>query len=168
MANDGSASSQEVVSKIADKINATYYPMPLPLIVSNKEERELLHNQESTKNVLALGKNVDISFVGIGQIDGTAPMYKDNFINKEELDSLLQANAVGEIIGWAFDIDGNIIDGYTNDRLTSIPLSKNPEKLVIGVAAIEPKLRAIKAALKGKLINGLITNEVCAKALLEK
>ena len=167
MANDGSASSQEVVSKIADKINATYYPMPLPLIVSSQEERDLLHNQQSTKNVLALAKKVDISFVGIGQIDGTAPMLKDQFINKEELDSLLKANAVGEIIGWAFDSDGNILDGYTNSKLTSIPLRKDSEKLVIGIAAIEPKFKAIKAALKGKLINGLITNEVCAKFLLD-
>ena len=167
MANDGSASSQEVVSKIADKINAKYYPMPLPLIVSTKEERDLLHNQQSTKNVLALAKKVDISFVGIGQIDGTAPMYKDKFITKEELNSLLKSNAVGEIIGWAFDVDGKIIDSDTNQRLTSIPIHKNPEKLVIGIAAIEPKFAAIKAALKGKLINGLITNEVCAKALLK-
>ncbi|MGB1226740.1 MAG: sugar-binding transcriptional regulator [Poseidonibacter sp.] len=168
MANDGSASSQEVVSKIADKINATYYPMPLPLIVSTKEEKELLHNQQSTKNVLALGKKVDISFVGIGQIDDSAPMYKDNFINRRELDSLLKNNAVGEIIGWAFDKDGNILKGDTNSRLTSIPLAKDSQKLVIGIAAVKPKFAAIKAALKGKLINGLITNEVCAKALLEE
>ncbi len=167
MANDGSASSHEVVSKIADKTNATYYPMPLPLIVSSKEERDLLHNQSSTKNVLALAKEIDISFVGIGQIDNEAPMYKDHFINKNELDLLLKANAVGEIIGWAFDINGNIIQGHTNNRLTSIPLSKDSDKLVIGVAAIKPKLTAIKAALKGKLINGLVTNEMCAKFLLK-
>lgn len=167
MANDGSASSHEVVSKIADKTNATYYPMPLPLIVSTKEERDLLHNQSSTKNVLALAKEIDISFVGIGQIDNEAPMYKDHFINKNELDLLLKANAVGEIIGWAFDINGNIIQGHTNNRLTSIPLSKDSNKLVIGVAAIKPKLTAIKAALEGKLINGLVTNEMCAKFLLK-
>ncbi|APW65649.1 MULTISPECIES: sugar-binding transcriptional regulator [Arcobacteraceae] len=168
MANDGSASSHEVVSKISDKIDATYYPMPLPLIVSSEEERDLLHNQQSTKNVLALAKKVDVSFVGIGQMDGTAPMYKDNFINKEELDALLNAKAVGEIIGWAFDIDGNVINAATNKRLTSIPLVKNPEKLVIGIAAVKEKHTAIKAALKGSLINGLITNEVCARALLKK
>ena len=73
----------------------------------------------------------------------------DNYPNftydKEELDSLLEAKAVGEIIGWAFDIKGNIIDGCTNKRLTSIPLTKNPEKLIIGIAAIQAKLIAIKA-----------------------
>ena len=63
-------------------------------------------------------------------------------------------------------MNGNIIDGCTNKRLTSIPLKKNPEKLIIGIAAIQAKLTAIKAALEGKLINGLITNEMCAKALL--
>lgn len=166
MANDGSASSHEVVSKIADKINATYYPMPLPILVSTKQEKDLLHNQQSTKNILTLAKELDISFVGIGQIDDEAPMFKDHFINKSELNSLLKDKAVGEITGWAFDIEGNIIQGHTNSRLTSIPLCKDSDKLVIGIAAIKPKLTAIKSALKGKLINGLITNEVCAKAIL--
>ena len=55
---DGSASPHVVVSKIADKINSIYYPMPLPVIVSTKEERTLLHNQQSTRNVLDIADNV--------------------------------------------------------------------------------------------------------------
>lgn len=164
---DGSASPHVVVSKLADKIKATYYPMPLPVIVSTKEERILLHNQQSTKNVLNIAKNVDVSFVGIGHFDKNAPLFKDSFITKNELNSLIKAKAAGEIIGWAYDINGDIIEGYTNSRVTSVPLIRNSNKVVIGIAAGENKIMAIKAALKGKLINGLITNELCAEALLE-
>lgn len=167
MSNDGTASSHEVVSKIADTINATYYPMPLPVIASTKQERDLLHNLESTSSVFSLAKYVDVSFIGIGQIDKYAPLYKDSFINKKELTSLMEVKAVGEITGWAYDIKGNIIKGLSNDRVTSIPLIKNSKKPIIAIAAGTNKIAAIKAALEGKLINGLISNEITAKLLLD-
>ena len=167
MTIDGSASAHEVVSKIADRIKSTYYPMPLPVIVSSEDEKNLLHNQQSTKNVLELAKKVNVSFVGIGQFDKHAPLYEDSFINKNELDTLVKKHAVGEIIGWAYDKNGNIIDCGINKRVTSIPLEKNPQNNVIGIAAGDHKIKSIKAALKGNLINGLITNENTAKSLLE-
>lgn len=166
MSNDGSASSHEVVSKIADTINATYYPMPLPVIARSKQERDLLHNLESTSSVLSLAKEVDVSFIGIGQLDKNAPLYKDSFVNKKELNSLIDVKAVGEITGWAYDIKGNIIEGYSNNRVTSIPLIRDSNKPIIAIAAGKNKVAAIKAALEGKLINGLITNEITAKLLL--
>jgi len=163
---DGSASPHVVVSKIADKVNATYYPMHLPVIVSTEEEKELLHNQRTSQNILNIAKEVSVSFVGIGHFNENAPLFKDNFITKHELDSLLHKQAVGDIIGWAYDINGNIIDGCTNDRVTSIPIKANSSKTVIGIAAGENKVQAIKSALEGQLINGLITNEACARILL--
>jgi DNA-binding transcriptional regulator LsrR (DeoR family) len=38
--------------------------------------------------------------------------------------------------------------------------------LVIGVAKGQQKLAAIQAALKGRLINGLMTDEITAQSLL--
>ncbi len=166
MTNDGSASSYEVVSRIADIINATYYPMPLPIIMSSVQEKESLHKQQFTNNVLALAKQADIFFVGIGQIDKKAPLYIDGFISKDELTSLIKIGSAGEIIGWIYDKGENFIKGYTNDRVTSFPIVNNSKKLVIGIAAGEHKAQAIKAALKGKLINGLVTNETTAEIIL--
>ena len=74
---------------------------------------------------------------------------------------------MGEITGWAFDLDGALIDGLTNDRVLSVPLEQPARKKVIGVAMALPRLRAIKGALRGTLINGLITNEMMAGLLLE-
>ncbi len=167
MTNDGSASAHEVVSKISDKVNATYFPMPLPVIANSSKEKELLHSLQSTSSILSLAKHVDVTFVGIGQFDQNAPLYKDSFINKEELQGLLEAKAVGEITGWAYNNKGEIIQGHSNDKVTSIPLVKNSKKVVIAIAAGDNKQEAIKAALEGKLINGLITNERMAEFLLQ-
>jgi DNA-binding transcriptional regulator LsrR (DeoR family) len=47
-----------------------------------------------------------------------------------------------------------------------VRVAAEDERAVIGIAAGEAKLEAIRAALKGRLINGLITDERTATGLL--
>lgn len=166
MASDGSASSYDVIIRIADTVNAPHYPMPLPVIVATPEERRLLQSQKTVRNNLELAKRADVTFIGIGQMGEYAPLYEDGFITKNELQSLRKAGAVGEIVGWAYDKDGQIIDGLTNEHVASIPVISNNKKPVYGIAAGTHKIEAIRAALNGKLINALITNEITALKLL--
>jgi DNA-binding transcriptional regulator LsrR (DeoR family) len=79
----------------------------------------------------------------------------------------MRLGAVGELTGWAFDADGRIIDGGTNRRLTSIPPRVPAEALTIGAALGSAKVLAIRAALNGRLINGLVTDEATASAILK-
>jgi len=65
------------------------------------------------------------------------------------------------------DEQGRIIDGGTNRRLTSIPLQVPAEAVTVGAAVGRAKVAAIRAALKGRLINGLITDEATAGAVLK-
>jgi len=95
--------------------------------------------------------------VGIGQMDQRAQVHIDGFVSREELFEMMRLGAVGELTGWAFDARGGIIDGGTNKRLTSIPPQVPAEALTIGAAVGPAKVPAIAGALKGRLINGLIT-----------
>ena len=61
-----------------------------------------------------------------------------------------------------------MIDCDYNARVASAPLPKAAENLVIAVAVGQAKLRALTAALRGGLINGLITNEAMAQELLRR
>ena len=54
IAPDGSAAFYNVIFNIADKIKARSFPMPLPVIASSPEERELLHSQAMIRPVLEL------------------------------------------------------------------------------------------------------------------
>ena len=68
--------------------------------------------------------------------------------------------AVGEIAGWAFCDRGVLLQKGTNTRVASVPLEQPAQPLIIGVAGGVKKAEAILAALRGKLITGLITDEV--------
>ncbi len=166
MMSDGSASAYNVIIRLADRINARHYPMPLPVFARSREELELLHNQEAVHNILDLVRQADATFVGIGNMGPTAPLAVDGFVNLDEMRALENAGAVGEITSCAYDRDGKLIEGLTNDLVASAPLLPAREKPVYGVAAGDAKVPAMMGALRGKLINCLITNETTAEHLL--
>ena len=58
--------------------------------------------------------------------------------------------------------------GGTNRRLTSIPHPVPATALTVAAAVGPAKVPAIQAALNGRLINGLITDEATATALLAR
>jgi DNA-binding transcriptional regulator LsrR (DeoR family) len=66
----------------------------------------------------------------------------------------------------ANDDEGILIRRQTNDRVASVPLRQPPEKPIIGVARGPNKVRAIRGALAGRWITGLITDETTAETLL--
>ncbi|HEX7075256.1 MAG TPA: sugar-binding transcriptional regulator [Hyphomicrobiaceae bacterium] len=167
IAPDGSAAFYNVIFTLADTVKARSFPMPLPVISSSPEERELLHNQPMIKSTLALAAKANVTFVGIGDLGPEAPLFVDGFITPAELKALQKAGAVGEIVGWAYDREGRLVEGITNERVASAPIPSRENSLVIAAAMGERKLPGIFAALKRRLVNGLITDERTAAALLE-
>ncbi|MBW6421831.1 sugar-binding transcriptional regulator [Rhizobium sp. XQZ8] len=165
---DGSAAFYNVIFSMADAIKARHFPMPLPVLCSSAEERETLHDQTLVRSTLALGAQADVTFVGIGELGPDGPLLVDGFLNKEDMQKLLQVGAVGEICGWVYDAKGELLDHWINGRVASVPIPPRETSSVIGIAQGRKKLQAISSALKGNLINGLITDEATAGQLLAR
>jgi DNA-binding transcriptional regulator LsrR (DeoR family) len=165
---DGSASFFDTVGRLADVTRSRHYPMPLPFLMSSDKERSHMLWLEPISKVRALAAKADLRLVGIGQMDQSAQVLVDGFVTRQELLDMLRRGAAGELTGWAFDAEGRIIDGGTNRRLTSIPPRVPATALTIGAAVGKAKVSAIRAALKGRLINGLITDEATAIGILGK
>lgn len=166
IAPDGSASFYNVIFKMADVVRARMFPMTLPVIASSAEERAQLHAQPMIRDTLLLASQANVTYVGIGDLGNDAPLYVDGFITQSELKALQKAGALGEIVGWAFDAEGKLIEGLTNERVASAPLPSRETSLVVAFAQGQRKLPAIRAALNRRLVNGLITDEATAEALL--
>ncbi|MBO0903035.1 sugar-binding transcriptional regulator [Jiella sonneratiae] len=167
IAPDGSASVYNVIYSMADQVKAPHYPMPLPVIVSTPEERELLHRQKVVERTLQLAAKAEVTFVGVGEMSENAPLVKDGFITAAEREELGRLGAVGEIVGWVFDDTGKVIDCRFNERVASAPIPSTKNGEVIAVAMGPVKTPAIRAAAAGRLVSGLITDEATADRLLE-
>lgn len=166
IAPDGSAAFYNVIFNIAETVKARSFPMPLPVIASSPEEREMLLRQPMIRETHALAAKADVTFVGIGDLGPDAPLVMDGFISSAEQKLLQKAGAVGEIVGWAFDAQGKFLDGLTNERVASAPLPSRESSTVVAIAIGDRKTPGIRAALNRRLINGLITDERTAEGLL--
>jgi len=166
IAPDGSAAFYNVIFNIAEAVKARSFPMPLPVIASSAAERDMLLSQPMIRETHALAQQANVTFVGIGNLGPEAPLVMDGFISAAELKLLQKAGAVGEIVGWAFDAQGRFIDGLTNDRVASAPLPSRENSMVVATAVGKKKVPGIRAALTRRLVNGLITDEATAEAIL--
>jgi DNA-binding transcriptional regulator LsrR (DeoR family) len=168
IAPDGSASFFDVVMRIADKVRAPHYPMPVPVISPTPEENAAFHALAPVQKVVGLARAADVVFVGVGQMSNDAPLLADGFVSRDELAEMQRAGAVGEVAGWVYDSAGRYLDLGTNRRTGGVRVAEGLARPAIGIAAGASKVRAIAAALQSRIINGLVTDETTAAAILAR
>lgn len=148
--------------------NAKLYLIPSPLLVSSREVVDAIKKEPSIKEISRMVQLSSLSVVGIGSIDDNATIIKSGILNKNDFLYLKMKGAVGDVLCHFIDKDGNLIESNIEDRLISTPLSTlRSLNSVIGVAAGDHKIDAIKAVLKGGYIDILVTDESTALQLLE-
>lgn len=166
IAPDGSASFFDVIMRIADKVRAPHYPMPMPVISSTLEEFAAFTSLAPIARVRELAQRADVIFVGVGQMGDDAPLLADGFITRAELAGLQRRGAVGEVAGWVFDDTGAYLETPGSTRNGGVQIVPRLSRPAIGVAAGPSKVPAIRAALKAGILNGIVTDESSARAIL--
>ncbi len=164
---DGSATLYDVIRRVAEKLQATYFPMPVPVISDTPEERAFFFHLRPVQAVIALAQQADVTFVGVGQMNDEAPLFVDGFVTRDELKALQAMGAVGEIASWVYDAHGRYIDVARNALIGAVRVEPGRDRPVIAVAAGPSKVAALRGALAGRIINGLVTDEATATALLD-
>src|SRR5690606_20582791 len=124
IAPDGSASFFDVVMRLADRVHAPHYPMPVPVIGPTAEENAAFHALPPVAKVANLARNADVIFVGVGQMSDDAPLLQDGFVTRDELLQMRAAGATGEVAGWVYDSDGNYLDVGTNLRTGGVRIQQ--------------------------------------------
>jgi len=166
VAPDGSATAYEVIVRLAEKTSAPQYPLAIPVVARTREEYALYTQLPHVQATRKLAEAADLAIVGIGQMGDDAPLCVDGFITRDELADLQSVGAAGEIAGHVFDHDGQFMDHPVKDRIMGVrvPVEGMP---VCCVGAGENKKSALKAALRGGLIDQIITDEATANSVLE-
>jgi DNA-binding transcriptional regulator LsrR (DeoR family) len=107
-----------------------------------------------------------IALVGIGTL-GNSVFLERGVLTSDDAEELAEAGAVGEICGRFFDAKGNECDTPWRDRAMSIEVEQlRGIPLVLGVVSGSDRSDAILAAIRGRLIKGLVIDEAGATVLL--
>lgn len=165
VAPDGTAAFYNVIFSMAERVNAPHYPLPVPVYAADERERDLLHAQASLLAPLEMARRADVVFVGIADLGDGTPIVTDGFVSPDKLVELRGRGGVGEICGWLFDADGRLLPSPSNQRIASPPLADTARTTVIAAAMGVRKREAIRAALRGRLVNVLMTDEETASWL---
>lgn len=147
--------------------NAKLYLIPSPLLVYSKEIADSIKKESSIKDISRMAQLSSFSVVGIGSMSTDATTLKSGILSKNDLLYLKLKGAVGDVLCHFVDKDGNLVDSNIESRLITTSLNTlRSLKNVIGVAAGDEKVDAIKAVLNGGYIDILITDESTALQLL--
>jgi lsr operon transcriptional repressor len=138
--------------------------------VSSPEVAEILKRESSVRDVLLAASAADVAVVGIGSVNQKrdATILRSGYISEGEQLMYARKGAVGDILGYFLQADGEQVDDLPIHReLLGISLTELAQlPTIVGVAGGEDKADAIYAALRGRRINGLVTEEATARAVL--
>ena len=140
-----------------------------PAIAKTAEIRDAIVQDVNYEKISAMWQKLSIAIVGI-----RAPAKSSNLVwagsfGREAIESLAHTGAVGEICSVFYDINGHAVETPFSDRTIAIDLEQlKGIPYSIGMAASREKVPAIMGALRGKIINVLITDEETAKILLNE
>jgi len=158
-----------LVTRFSQKLDGTAYYLNAPCYCQTSETAQALMETPALRETIELGRQVKIALLGIGSTEKEFSSFlRSGYIPKEEFDRLHKNDAVGNVVGVHFNIDGESVCHDFSDHLVVIhekDLTEIPVR--IGVAGGVGKVAPILGALRGGYINVLVTDAATAAKVLE-
>jgi deoxyribonucleoside regulator len=155
---------------LASKLGGSHYVPFVPLVVESEDIRQGLSNQPNIQEFEQVSKNLDLAVIGVGSMElEYSGVYQAGYLSQEELNTLREMGAVGELLGYFIDINGDRLDVEFHDRLFSTyvgDLNKSGCK-VVAIAGGKIKTEGVLGALRGKYVDVLVTDSGIAEAVLK-
>jgi len=164
-----SLSGHELGRRLADRLGGRFAYLHAPAIIDSTEARDLLLRQEGIADVLAKGRRADLALLGIGSLGtgSSRALFSRPELSSAERREIRSGGAVGDICARLFDRDGRACDVAANRHVVGLELHELkaiPRR--VGVARGVEKVAGITGALRGRLVNVLITDEATAAKVL--
>jgi DNA-binding transcriptional regulator LsrR (DeoR family) len=159
----------QLTTRLASLTGAEAQLLPAQGVVSSSAARLVMLGDVYVRAAMDQFRRMTIALVGIGALQPSVMLANSgNAFTKAELQDLAKQGAVGDISLQFFDREGAPVHGPLDDRVIAITLEelkKTPR--VVGVAGGDRKVEAIRACLKGSLVNVLVTDKFTAEKLLK-
>lgn len=157
----------ETASHLADLVGAQCYYVAAPALTDTESTRDLLIAQPMLREIFERGEKVDLAFLSVGELSHVCTMTRVGLVSRDEVDSLVEAGAVGDICAHWVDDEGRLVDHPLNSRVVAL----SPGKLrgipcVVIASGGKSKTAALRGVLKGGMCDVLITDEQTASAIL--
>ncbi len=158
-----------LVGRMAQMIGGEGIYLNAPIMVGDAEGAQSLLESKTIRETIALARKSDMALLGVGS---TQPRYStffhSGYFSMEDLNKLHKDEAIGNVCGMHFTIEGKPTSLDFQRRLVTI----SQDELFainkrVGVAGGVGKVEPMLGALRGGYINLLVTDNHAAASLLE-
>jgi DNA-binding transcriptional regulator LsrR (DeoR family) len=156
-----------LATQLADKLGGTAQLVHAPLFAEDEQQRDLLMNVASIREVFDLARQATVALVGIGSVQAPGSGYYDLLPDPARGgQALVDAGIAGEFLAHLIKADGSLAQIDLNSRVVALePGQLTNCPTIIGVAAGGLKAGPVAAALAGRFLTSLVVDEEIAWAL---
>ncbi len=165
----GAESPYSVSGRVAEVVGANLVTLPVPVIVNSQAAYQALMQETSIQSAMAEAADVDIAFVGLGDLGPNCTLVKTGQLTLQQMEELRQQGAVGDILFRFYDINGGHVPYLMEEQTISLRFEQiHRIPYVATLAAGASKVDTILGALRGKLIDCLVSDTETAQRVLAR
>ena len=164
----GGTDTNMLTMMLSEKLTARSLLLQAPLVVRDQKTRQAFLKEKNIAETLRIAKSADMTLLGIGMANEKGSLYKAGLLRGADYQGMRNHGAVGAICGRFYDINGKPCIADWDNRVIGPNLDELDQmKHKVAIAGGREKKDAIIGALKGHLMDVLITDEHTAQALLK-
>jgi deoxyribonucleoside regulator len=156
----------QLVRRLAECWQGTFVTLNSPALLPDRETCARFLGLEQIRHVMGRLAKADLALLGVGTLSNSV-FVERNILGPRDISTLRAAKAVGEILGRFYTTSGRECATGFRQRVVSLRLDglrRIPKR--VGIVAGSDRAEAVRAAVRGGLLNAIAIDAVGAKALL--
>jgi DNA-binding transcriptional regulator LsrR (DeoR family) len=158
----------EIVRRFAKVLNAQCHYLAAPIYADDPASRDMIVAQTFFNRLLREATSVEISILSVGDVSPESLQVRYGLPTGTDIRSLIEAGAVGDLLGRYLDHKGREIDHPLNRQVISPELAEYrqiPNRII--ASGGEHKRNILNACLSAGLASIFITDAATARWLVE-
>ena len=158
----------QVASRLGRALGGKIYYLQAPMVVTDAGVRAGLLRDQHIRKTLEMARRANVLLVSVGAVTQASGIFRAGYLNETDLEYIQGQGAVGDICGVYFRQDGSPCSLELEERTVAAggdAMRRAALRVGVGWGAAKalPSIGAIRAGL----INTLVTDEECAREMLE-
>lgn len=158
-----------IASGLAERLSARYSLLAAPIFLSPQVDKDVFLSQQIFAEHFDKLRRLDAAIMTASNISEHSYLIRTGLPADINPARLIRDGAIGDTVGRFLDAQGNVIQTELAACTVGIDLEdlrRVPERIL--AAAGHHKVQVIRAILKAKLANVLVTDDVTARLILEE
>jgi deoxyribonucleoside regulator len=157
-----------IALRVASKLEGTLYPLPVPIYIKDEAVMDTIVNTPGIRKSLSMIKECDFLVTGIGVVEGdyTHGAFS-SYLHSNMRDEIIDNGAAGMIFAHYFNKKGEFLDISANKNIVGIKTETIMDKPVFAIASGIEKAGAIYAALKGGIVDTIVSDQDTLERVLK-